>query len=121
MDPYFRVRCPRSGCFWACFALEVAIRFEFEPRPLGRLRRFFRLSAGATVPAPVGVSLPASSCVSGATPPFADASTFCTAAATSSSAAPVLPVGRATLLSAGSGSCTGSAGRERCKTTIKVY
>ena len=67
MDPYFRVRCPRSGCFWACFALEVAIRFEFEPRPLGRLRRFFRLSAGATVPAPVGVSLPASSCVSGAT------------------------------------------------------
>ena len=43
MDPYFRVRCPRSGCFWACFALEVAIRFEFEPRPLGRLRRFFRL------------------------------------------------------------------------------
>ena len=111
MDPYFRVRCPRSGCFWACFALEVAIRFEFEPRPLGRLRRFFRLSAGATVPAPVGVSLPASSCVSGATTSFVDSSTSCTAAATSSSVAPALPVGRAMLLSARSGSRSASAGR----------
>ena len=87
-----------------------------EPRPLGRLRRFFRLSAGAAVPAPVGVSLPASSCVSGATTSFVDSSTSCTAAATSSSVAPALPVGRATLLSARSRSCSGSAGRERFST-----
>ena len=63
------------------------------------------------------ISFPASSCVSGATISSVDSSTSCTTAATSSSAAPALPVGRATLLSAGSGSCTGSAGRERLGTT----
>ena len=55
--------------------------------------------------------------VSGVPISSVDSSTSCTAAATSSSAAPALPVGRATLLSAGSGSCTGSAGRERLGTT----
>ena len=50
---------------------------------------------------------------SGATTASVDSSTSCTAAAASSSAAPALPVGRATLLSAGSGSRSLSAGRER--------
>ena len=63
------------------------------------------------------ISLPASSCVSGVPISSVGSSMSCAAAATSSSAAPALPVGRATLLSAGSGSCTGSAGRERLGTT----
>ena len=45
-----------------------------------------------------------------------DSSTSCTTAAASSSAAPALPIGRATLLSSGSGSRSLSAGRERLGT-----
>ena len=54
MDPYIAAFGSFSGGVVVYFLVALVFVLFLEPRPLGRLRRFFRLSAGAAVPAPVG-------------------------------------------------------------------
>jgi len=100
LDMFVLVRALVSYLFFRHLASWRALEFV-----LGFLRR-----RGRGLPV---CCWPGAAPSSGATTASVDSSTSCTAAAASSSAAPALPVGRATLLSAGSGSRSLSAGRER--------
>ena len=94
-----------SFCFWREFLLG---------------RRFGRFLLGAAVVVLRFPILPTSDSSRVSSSPIISLAVCPVAAAASSSSAPALPFGRATLLSAGSGSCTGSAGRERLSTIGSV-